>query len=264
MGELKVPLGYETGPRKPCLAVILCSVLEDEVNALAFGMGHIRRIWQLPQGLHNTPDKLREALQQAVEVIETTQPEVEAIAFVYGLCSRGSEGVTAKRCKIVMARAHDCITLLVGSKERYAEYVAAHPGTYWYSPGWNKHHTPPGPERYNKLLKQYEEKFGKDDAEYLMQTEQHWFSTYDRATFVDLGYGPVENAAVYTKECADWLKWKFDRVKGDAGLLRDLLDGNWDDERFVVLEPGEGFKMTADMGVIDRVKLTVSAQPATV
>ena len=49
-----------------------------------------------------------------------------------------SRGVHAQRCRIAITRAHDCITLLLGSKERYAEYVAQHPGTYWYSAGWNR------------------------------------------------------------------------------------------------------------------------------
>jgi len=36
----------------------------------------------------------------------------------------------------VVPRAHDCITLLLGSKERYAKLFGERPGTYWYSAGW--------------------------------------------------------------------------------------------------------------------------------
>ena len=53
-----------------------------------------------------------------------------------------------------------------GDKERYAEYVKQCPGTYWYSPGWNKCHIPPGKDRYDKLYQQYVEKYGEDDAQY--------------------------------------------------------------------------------------------------
>jgi hypothetical protein len=159
--------------------------------------------------------------------------------------------VRAQRAKLVVAHAHDCITLLLGCKGRFADYVRQAPGTYWYSPGWNRHHLPPGEERYRVLKQEYEQKYGQDNAEYLMETEQHWFSTYDRATYVDMGPGATEEDVEFTKECAQWLGWGFDRQRGDPGLLRALLNGEWDDERFLVLEPGQTLRMTADENVVE-------------
>ena len=173
----------------------------------------------------------------------------------YGLCSRGVEGVAAKRCKLVIARAHDCVTLLLGDRKRYAKYVSEHPGTYWYSPGWNRCHTPPGPERYEKLLNEYRKKFGEEDAQFLMESEQSWFKTYERAAFVDLGLPGIEKDVEKTQACAQWLGWRFDQQLGSPGLLQDLLRGNWDDERFLVLEPGQSVQMTADEKVVTAVTL---------
>jgi len=240
----------------PPTALIYCAVLEDEVRCFSRGMAHIVARHELPQGLHNTPTLLRERLQAAVDELEAQTP-AEAIVLGYGLCSRGTEGVTARRARIVIPRAHDCITLLLGSKERYAEYVRQNPGTYWYSPGWNRHHVPPGEARHRLLYEQYRQKFSEDDAQYLMETEQAWFSSYDRATFVDLGAVDPEADVAYTQQCAAWLKWKFDRQHGDPKLFIDLLSGPWDAGRFVVMAPGETFKMTADERVIERVELTV-------
>lgn len=231
------------------IAVITCAVLEDEINALAADQSSVIHVEMMEQGLHNEPAKLREHLQIAIDRVESSC-DADAIVLGYGLCSRGVEGVKTSRCKLVVTRAHDCITLLLGSKERYAEYVAAHPGTYWYSPGWNKHHTPPGPDRYQKLLTQYTEKYGADNAEYLMETEQHWFTTYDRATYVHLSIGATDDDKQYTKDCADWLKWKYDEQPGDPQLVIDLLSGQWDDERFLVLEPGQSLVMSGDDRVI--------------
>lgn len=233
-----------------CTAVITCAVLETEIEHYRKGLSHIVHVEILKQGLHNDPPRLKIELQAAIDKVESTT-NAQAIVLGYGLCSRGSEGVFARRAKLVMARAHDCITLLLGSKERYAEYVAKNPGTYWYSPGWNRHHTPPGKERYEKLYKQYVEQYGQDNAEFLMESEQHWFKTYDRATYVDLGVGATSEDVAYTQGCADWLKWQFDHQHGDPSLLRDLLAGNWDAQRFVVLEPGQVFQMTADERVCD-------------
>lgn len=156
-----------------------------------------------------------------------------------------------KRCKLVVPRAHDCITLLLGSKERYAAYVAEHPGTYWYSPGWNKHHVPPGPKRYETLHSAYVEKYGEDNADYLMNCEQNWFKTYNRATYVHLSIGATDADKAYTRFCADWLDWAYDEQAGDPALLRALILGEWDSERFLVLEPGQTLRMTSDERIIE-------------
>jgi hypothetical protein len=234
-------------------AAIYCAVLEDEVAALAKGMPHLVRFEMLPQGLHNEPEKLRSELQALVGRIEDESPDVEAIVAGYGLCSRGTEGVRTKRCRLVLPRAHDCITILLGDRERYAEYVREHPGTYWYSPGWNRHGAPPGKDRYERLRENYVAQFGEEDADYLMEEEQRWFSIYERATFVDLGVGPTDEHEAFTRECANWLGWNYDRQRGDPGLLRALLAGDWDLERFLVLEPGQSLSMTADERVIEAV-----------
>ncbi len=233
------------------IAAILCAVLEDEFKQVAASCPNVVHLEVLEQGLHNEPNRLRQEVQAAIDRVEE-QHAVEAIVLGYGLCSRGTEGVTTRRAKLVVPRAHDCITLLLGSKERYAGYVAKNPGTYWYSPGWNRHHVPPGPERYEKLRAEYAEKYGEDNADFLMESEQAWFKTYSRATFVEMGVAVKQEDIEFTKRCAEYLGWSFDHQRGDAKLLHDLLAGNWDDERFLVLEPGDALKMTADGRVIEK------------
>lgn len=233
-------------------AIIACAVLEMEIEHYARLQTPPIPVYKLPQGLHDDPPLLRIELQKLVDQVEQ-DPNVELIALGYGLCSRGTEEVRAKRCRIAIPRAHDCITLLLGSKEQYGEYVAQHPGTYWYSAGWNKHHIPPGKRRYEVLKAEYVEKYGEDNAEFLMETEQHWFSTYDRATFVEVGIGDPEPDVTYTQQCADWLGWKFDRIRGNPELIRDLVEARFDDERFLILQPGQSLRLTADDRVIEAV-----------
>ena len=113
------------------IAVVTCDVLTDEVRHFCRDLPQVKTIEVLEQGLHNTPDLLRERLQAVVDKTEEN-PAIDHIVLVYGLCSRGIEGVSARRCRMAITRAHDCITLLLGSKERYADYIKEHPGTYWY------------------------------------------------------------------------------------------------------------------------------------
>jgi len=232
------------------IAVITCDVLTDEVRHFCGQFPQIKLIEIIEQGLHNTPDLLRVRLQEAISKTEENNPDVDAIVLVYGLCSRGIEGICTHRCTLVVTRAHDCITLLLGSKERYAEYLKQHPGTYWYSSGWNRCHVPPGKERFETLRRGYAEKYGEDNADYLMEMEQDWMRAYSQATFVDLGVGATDGDSLFTKQCADWLGWNFDKQQGDPKLLRDLLAGPWDAERFLVLKPGESIRFTADEAIL--------------
>jgi len=241
----------------PRTAIITCAVLEEEVMHFINGMSHIVHVEVMMQGLHNDPSRLREQLQLSIDRIERMK-EVDAIVLVYGLCSRGTEGIHARHCQLVIARAHDCITHLLGSRHRYASYMEKYPGTYWYSPGWNRHHTPPGPERYSNLYREYCQKFGEDNAVFLMATEQNWFKTYSRAAYVDLTIGATNADVQYTQRCAQWLTWSFDHQHGDPRLLRDLLAGNWDDERFLIIRPGQTLRITNDDRVMQAVSCVTS------
>lgn len=254
------PANHSAPVPPPRLGVVACAVMEMELEHYGRGMEHIVSRRLLEQGLHNEPPRLRREVQRAVDEMED-DPRVQAIVLLYGLCSRGVEGVTTRSAPLVVPRAHDCITILLGSKERYAEYVGRHPGTYWYSPGWNKHHTPPGPERYRRLYEQYAAKYGQDNAEYLMQEEQAWFHKYNRATYVDLTVGATERDLQYTQACAAWLKWDFDRQRGDPALLVDLLAGRWDDQRFLVLEPGQTVTPSADERVVAAIPAGAARPP---
>lgn len=227
--------------------IVACHVLWREFCYYASLSPHSFTFCFLPQGLHSTPDVLRVELQKAIDAA----PEgSDAILVGYGLCSRGSEGVVARKIPLVVARAHDCITHLLGSKERYRTYFDSHPGTYWYSPGWIDSSTQPGKERYEATRRQYVEQYGEDNADYLMEMEQNWFKEYTNAAYVDLGFGNNDVYREYTKECADWLGWVYDELKGDPALVRDMLDGRWDQERFVIVAPGQTLAASHDEGVL--------------
>lgn len=234
----------------PQTAVVLCRVLELEIEHFAAQYDHIVAIERLEQGLHNEPRKLHMRVQQAIDRIEKETP-AEVIVLGYGLCSRGIEGLRAARCRLIIPRAHDCITLLLGDKNRYQQYVAENPGTYWYSPGWIRHHLPPGPQRYEQMYRQYCRQYGEDNAQFLMETERQWQANYRRAAFVDIGVGATPEHVEYTRQCAEFLGWQFDRQQGDPALVHALVAGPWDEERFVTVPPGCTVRMTGDDRVLE-------------
>ena len=116
------------------LKIISCEVFCREFRYFAAQSEHLIDIVFQPFGLHDTPKKLRGVTQ--AEVDATPENKYHYILIGYGLCSRGTAGVTARHTPLVIPRAHDCITMFLGSKERYAQRFREAPGSYYYSSGW--------------------------------------------------------------------------------------------------------------------------------
>ncbi len=219
---------------------VTCKVMQREAYLCASGCENIIDIVLMPQGLHDTPDILRSEVQKELDkAADPSGKPYDAILLGYCLCSNGICGLRSD-IPIVVARGHDCMTLLLGSRHRYQDYFDTHKGIYWYSIGWIEHcnELMPGKNRYEKLLAEYTRKFGEDNAQYLMETEQGWIKEYQRAVFIDWGLPGSDKAKQYTQECADYLGWDYDEIKGGDELMRRLIDGNWDNKDFLVVDPG--------------------------
>jgi len=227
--------------------LIACHVLWRELCYFTSLSPHLFTFNFVKQGLHNTPELLREQLQKAVD---EAPDECDAILLGYGLCSNGAASVVARGKKLVIPKAHDCITFFLGSKERYRAYFDAHPGTYWYTPGWIECSVQPGKGRFDLLRKEYSEKYGEENADYLMEMEQRWMKEYNNAAYVDLGMGDNARHIEFTRECAQWLGWGCDELTGDASLIKDFVDGRWDTDRFLIVEPGESIQPSHDDQVV--------------
>jgi len=74
----------------------------------------------LDMGLHDRPDVLRARLQAEIDQV-SVRDDLDAVVLVYGLCGCGTAGLAARRYPLVIPRAHDCVTLFLGSKEAYVE-----------------------------------------------------------------------------------------------------------------------------------------------
>lgn len=251
---------YELPPRRHLIA---CRVLWRECFAL---MHTSRYAWTfdfLRKELHDTPEVLRRKLQAAIDGVEADAQNhllirhglerrlPDAIVLGYGLCSKAVEGLHSTRIPLVLPRAHDCITLLLGSRQQYERYFAAHPGTYWFSPGWLETTVMPSNERMSELREELSRKFDDpEDVDFVLQCETQWMSKYRRATWISHFEDKDGQGTDITKQCAQSLGWEFDRLAGDNRLLKRLLDGPWDSDDFVTALPGQTFTFTGDSRIV--------------
>lgn len=232
----------------PRIALLACSVFEREIALHAQEAKHIAEVRFFEMGLHDRPDRLRAVLRENLEALDA-RPDIEAVVLAYGLCGRGTAGLAPQSHRLVIPRAHDCVTVFMGGKEAYAEHQRRCPGCYYYTPGWNRGRRVPGPERVDLLRAEYADKFPADDVEFLLQVEREQWALHDLATYLDLGTDDAETEAAYARRCAEWLGWKFERLPGDPALLRDLLWGKWDGGRFQIVEPGRRLAHSPDESI---------------
>ena len=230
-------------PRR--LRMIACEVSQREVRAAVMRSRRVIEVDFLPKGLHDIgAERMRTRVQEALDAKPCG--ECEAILLWYGLCSNGLCGVRAP-VPIVAPRAHDCITLLLGSRRRFARYFEANPGTYYKSPGWIERDTDPNDNPASitarmKLSHEYRElaeRYGEDNAGYLAPFIADWFKHYKKLAFINTGVGNVEEYRARAGALAAERKWEFEELQGDPGLLDRMLAGDWNAEEFLVVPPGK-------------------------
>lgn len=235
--------------KAPTAALIACEVFRDEIEHLCGPADHIKTTRWLEIGLHDRPQEMRSTLQRSIDELDK-RTDIEVVLLAYGLCGMGTTGLKARTHPLVMTRAHDCITLFLGSKEAYFQRQQECPGCYHYTPGWNRARRVPGPERLESLRDQWKQQFDPEDVEFLLESERQMWSAYNTASFIDLGTPSANQEAEYSRRCAESLGWKFEHLKGDPQLLHDLLWGPHDAARFQTIEPGQQFGHTADADIL--------------
>lgn len=230
------------------LKLIACKALFRECSSLAAQSQNFIDATYLRQGLHDTPKLLQEALQKEIDAIgkgsdlHTAKPQpgrdFDAILLGYGLCGSAVAGLCSQKYTLVIPRCDDCISLLLGSYTRYRHYFEAHPGTYWYSASWIENAYTPSEQNDAALYNDYCARFGEDNARYLMQ-EEHPAKNYDRCAYVYWKELKAPSYIDYAKNAAKYMGWRFDAIRGRKAFLQDLMEGRWDDERFLTVPPGK-------------------------
>ena len=225
------------------IALIGCMVMARPISYLAAQSPHIVRPWWLRQNFHNTPDLLHTELQRVIEEIEAENARLlpherfDAVVLAYGLCSNSVIGLCSRSLPLVIPRCDDCISLLLGSVERYQTYFRDYPGTFWYTTGWVEQGDPPSMARYQRERAEYVEKYGEDNADYLMECSSQWLSNYRHCIYITSPLGDLPEHTAFARQAAADFGWGYQEVPGDLSYLTALVNGPWDDGRFLICPP---------------------------
>ena len=248
------------------LKLIACEILCREFCWATARSPHRIDLEFLPKGLHDIGQLGMNA--RLVEVLEAVDPELyDAILMGYALCSNGLVGLKAKQVPLVLPRAHDCITLFLGDKERYLEYFQNNPGVYFKTSGWIERGEqleqlgPLSSQSLSGMSRPYAElveEYGEDNARFLAQQYAEMTHNYSKLAFVEMGIEPDNRFERETERQAEERGWQYEKLEGSMQLIADLLDANWDENRFLVVPPGHEIATTFD----ERIVQAVPSKPA--
>ncbi len=235
--------------------MIACAVLARECYHCAAISRNIIDVTVVEQGLHDIgEEKMSSSLQREIDAVDTEK--YEGILLAYGLCSNGVRNLRAS-IPIVLPRAHDCITLLMGSRSEYLTYFDAHPGTYFRSVGWSERAdsnlvNPQSTTREMGMATydEYVEKYGEENAQFLMDALNDHLKNYTSLAYIDTGLPNTDDHKQAAKEWAEQQGWDYNIISGNMNLISQLMDGDWDDEVFLVVHPGQTIEASTDEGVV--------------
>lgn len=225
------------------IALIICDVFRDEFEKYAPNENRYLQVSFFEMGLHDNPPKLRQTLQGEIDRIEA-EMDVEYIVLAYGLCGGGTLELTTRKAKLVIPKAHDCVSILLGCAQRHSQLMKETPGTYFYSPGWVRGKRVPGPDRESWIRSQYADKYDDEMIDELVDADLDTFEHYTTVGYVDITANEATHA--YCQQCARHLNWEFQALQCDSSWWQDLLNARWDSDRFLVLKPGQRVTMGSE------------------
>jgi len=241
------------------LRCVACEVLARPVYACAARSRNVVDVVLLRRGLHDRPGTLLARLEDEVR---ETGPEYDAVVLASGICGGAAAGIRAGRVPLVVPRALDCRTVLLGDRRRFRDEERAHPRTYWYAPDYVERldDASPSPigllgigadadEDLRSAYAEYVDSFGKANADTLTEALGSWRHHYADAAFLDSGVGDASAAEGAARDEAARRGLGFRRVAADLSLLQRLLDADWGDD-VLVLRPGQRLVLSMDERIV--------------
>ena len=234
------------------LRLIGCQLLARELCDAVVRSPHLVDVELLPAGLHNDGARaMRTRVQRAIDAAEAGR--YDAVVLGYALCGGGLAGIVARGARLVLPRAHDCITLLLGGRDRYNERFARNSGVYYRSAGWV--------ERADELTQQYLgmvneadldtliDRYGEDGGRYLYEELTAYHRSYSELAFISTGLEPDDRFLASARREAGTKGWAFTLIDGDLALFRRLLSGAWDED-FLIVPPSHRITATCDEAIV--------------
>ena len=242
------------------LRLIACNVFFRETCACVARSPHVVDIDFLKLGEHARPDRLRALIQERIDAADRAARPSEAVLLLFGLCGNAGAGLVARRAPLIMPRAHDCATVLLGSRAAFRTHFGDNPSQGFSSNGYLDRgdyvmRKPDegggflyGGDAYAELVRQH----GEDNARYVWEMLHPSRPHDDRAFFIRVpGIDDAGHVARFREKVAAEGRRTVE-LTGALRLIAALVEGRWDPEEFLVVPPGHRTAAVYDWDVVVR------------
>lgn len=206
--------------------VIACSTIKNELSLAMQETGTNYPVFYVESGLHNFPNLLMKRLQETIDMVEE---DVDTILLAFGFCGNSLIGLSAPHASLIIPRADDCISLLLGSYEM-RKNISAEMGTYFLTKGWL--------DNEQNLLTEYNRSIEKYGLARASRVFKAMLNHYKRLMLIDTNTYDLAEVTERTENFAKTMGIEHDTIEGSSRFLKKLLQGPWDEE-FVQVKPGE-------------------------
>lgn len=205
------------------LKIIACEVIKEEL--LRAASGRDIEFEFLPQGRHNYPDKLAQELQGMLDGVKG----YSHVILAFGLCGNATRNLRAGNFTLTIPRVHDCIPLLLGSRESFEKYRREETGTLYMSCGWTNSE--------GSIIGEYKRTVEKYGAKRAARIYDMMYNGYKRVLFIRTGVAQEEKYLGLSESIGELLKLDHQITQGDLTYIERLVNGPWPEEDFINIPP---------------------------
>ena len=243
------------------LKLICCNVFQREASWCIARSPHIIDPEYTELGEHSRSERLRQIIQGKIDAAESCGKAYDAILLLFGLCGNAAVGLQTRKTRLVIPRAHDCCTILLGSRGRFVKEFGDAPSTPFSSAGYLERgdyflrtgDDCCGDVQTGDAFKAFVQQYGDDDAKYIWE-QMHPEHGNEKAVFIDLPQtrhlGLAERFAAIAQEAGK----QCIRMDGDIRLIENLLQGHWEEREYLVVPAGGTIEGVYDWDEIVRVR----------
>ncbi|MCL1887515.1 MAG: DUF1638 domain-containing protein [Kiritimatiellaeota bacterium] len=241
------------------LKLIACSIFQREICAALATTPHVVDVEFIELGDHDKPDRLRAFVQSRIDNPHAAHSQqsaraYEAVLLAYGICGNAATGLLARDIPLVIPRAHDCATLLLGSREAFVKHFGDNPShpfgcVGYFERGHNNCHgeleRPVNDPEYLRMVAEY----GEENARYIWETMRPPLVD-NRALFITTPPTRGLPAEANFKKMAGEQGLTYEELHGHTGFLDALVNGPWDDADFLTVPPGHRVRAVYDQTLV--------------
>ena len=97
---------------------------------------------------------------------------------------------------------------------------------------------------------EYIEKYGEDNAKYLWDILGDHLRNYSDLTYIDVQIPGSRTSEQPARDLADKHNWTYSETSGNVRLLQMLMDGDWNESEFLVVQPGQTIDASHDDDIV--------------